>query len=169
MKEYEVVVIGAGPGGYEAAIELGRAGIQTLLIDKGKERIGGTCLNEGCIPTKNYLQSAEYVSKASYFKECGIEMEMKGLDIGKLSEKTVHLKNELRSGVVWLLEQAGVDMMYGSASFIDAHTVDVSGERIGFEKAIIATGAQTREVSVLPIDGKHIISSREVFELDHLP
>lgn len=169
MKEYEVVVIGAGPGGYEAAIELGRAGIKTLLLDKNKERIGGTCLNEGCIPTKNYLQSAEYVSKASYFKECGIEMEMKGLDIGKLAEKTDHLKNELRSGVVWLLESAGVETLYGSVCFIDAHTVDVSGERIGFEKCIIATGAQVREVSILPIDGKHIISSREVFELDHLP
>lgn len=169
MKEYEVVVIGAGPGGYEAAIELGRAGIKTLLLDKNKERIGGTCLNEGCIPTKNYLQSAEYFSKASYFKECGIEMEMKGLDIGKLAEKTDHLKNELRSGVVWLLESAGVETLYGSVCFIDAHTVDVSGEKIGFEKCIIATGAQVREVSVLPIDGKHIISSREVFELDHLP
>ncbi|MDP3464508.1 MAG: dihydrolipoyl dehydrogenase [Sulfuricurvum sp.] len=169
MKEYEVVVIGAGPGGYEAAIELGRAGIQTLLIDKTKEHIGGTCLNEGCIPTKNYLQSAEYASKAAYFSDCGLELELKGLDIGKLAEKTVHVKNELRSGVVWMLESAGVETLYGSASFVDAHTVDVSGERIGFEKCIIATGARAREVSVLPIDGKHIISSREVFELDHLP
>ena len=169
MKEYEVVVIGAGPGGYEAAIELGRAGIKTLLIDKNKERIGGTCLNEGCIPTKNYLQSAEYASKAAYFSDCGVALELKGLNLGRLAEKTVSLKNEIRSGVVWLLEQAGVETLYGTATFIDAHTVEVSDEKIGFNKAIIATGAQVREVSTLPIDGKRILSSSDVFELKTLP
>ena len=169
MKQYEAVVIGAGPGGYEAAVELGKAGIKTLLIEKTKERIGGVCLNEGCIPTKNYLQSAQYVHKVSHFKECGIEMEIKGLDIGKLAETTDHLKNELRSGVIWLLEQAGVEILYGTATFVDAHTIDVSGEKIGFEKAIIATGAQVREASVLSIDGKRILSSRDVFELRTLP
>jgi len=169
MKQFEAVVIGAGPGGYEAAIELGRRGIKTLLIDKSKERIGGTCLNEGCIPTKNYLQSAEYVSKAAYFGDCGLALEFNGLDMGKLAEKTIRLKNELRSGVVWLLEQAGVETLYGTATFVDTHTVDVSGERVGFEKAIIATGAQVREVSALPIDGKRILSSSDVFNLSTLP
>lgn len=169
MRQFNTVVIGAGPGGYEAALELGKAGVKTLLIDRSKERIGGTCLNEGCIPTKNYLQSAEYASKSAYFSDCGLALEFKGLDIGKLSEKTNHLKNELRSGVVWLLESAGVEMLYGTATFVDAHTIDVSGEKIGFEKAIIATGAQVREVSTLPLDSKYIISSREVFGLRTLP
>lgn len=169
MKQYDVVVIGAGPGGYEAAVELGRAGIRTLLIDKSKERIGGTCLNEGCIPTKKYLQSAEYASKAAHFSDCGLSLELKGLNLGKLAEKTVLLKNELRSGVVWLLEKSGVETLYGTAAFVDAHTVDVLGERITFEKAIIATGAQIRETTVLPIDGKRILSSKDVFELVALP
>ena len=169
MKEYEVVVIGGGPGGYEAALELARGGVKTLLIEKTKERIGGTCLNEGCIPTKNYLQSAEYAAKASYFSSCGLALEFKGLDLGKLAEKTVSLKNEIRSGVVWLLEQAGVETLYGCASFADATTLDVSGEKIGFNKAIIATGSQSREISTLPLDGKQIISSRDVFGLETLP
>jgi len=169
MKQYKTVVIGAGPGGYEAALKLAEAGVKTLLIDRSKERIGGTCLNEGCISAKTYLQSAEYVSKASHFGDCGVTLEVKGLDIARLGEKTESLKNEIRSGVVWLLDQAGVETLYGSAQFIDANSVKVSDEMIGFEKCIIATGSAVREVPLLPLDGKHIISSREVFKLEHLP
>jgi len=169
MREFDAVVIGAGPGGYEAALQLAQGGIKTLLIDRSKERIGGVCLNEGCISAKAYLQSADYLSKASYFKECGIEMEIKGVDIRQLREKTGLLKNELRSGIVWLLEQAGVEMLYGSASFVDTYTIEVSGERIGFKKCIIATGAKVRETAPLALDGKRILSSRDIFEQESLP
>ncbi|MDD5212300.1 MAG: dihydrolipoyl dehydrogenase [Sulfuricurvum sp.] len=169
MKHFDAVVIGAGPGGYEAAIQLGKAGVKTLLIDRSKERIGGTCLNEGCISTKNYLESAWYAAKAPYFKECGLDVSINDFDLARLREKTVSLKNELRSGVVWQLDQAGVEMMYGSASFVDAHTLEVSGEAISFDKCIIATGAKVRENPILPLDGKHIVSSSDLFELDTLP
>ena len=169
MKQYETVVIGAGPGGYEAALKLAEGGVKTLLIDRDKERIGGTCLNEGCISAKAYLQSAEYVAKASHFSDCGVGLELKGLDMAQLGKKTVSLKDEIRSGVVWLLEQAGVETLYGSAQFIDAKSLEVSGETIAFEHCIIATGSGVREVPNLPLDGKRIISSREVFELTSLP
>ncbi|MFA6188395.1 MAG: dihydrolipoyl dehydrogenase [Sulfuricurvum sp.] len=169
MNHYDVIIIGAGPGGYESAIQLGKAGLKTLLIDKTKERIGGTCLNEGCISTKNYLESAGYASKAPYFLECGLDLQIKGLDLARLRERTVSLKDELRSGVVWQLDQAGVEMVYGFASFVDEHTLDVSGEAISFDKCIIATGAKVREAPVLPLDGKQIVSSSDLFELDTLP
>ncbi len=169
MKQFQTVVIGAGPGGYEAALELARAGIKTLLIDKSKEHIGGVCLNEGCVSTKNYLQYAEFAVKASYFGSRGLGLEMKGLDIKELAIHTTSLKDELRTGVAWLLEQAGVEMLYGSASFIDSHHISVSDETIKFDHCIIATGSKTQELPILPIDGKHIVSSREVFELQDLP
>lgn len=169
MKQYDTVVIGAGPGGYEAAMQLGRAGVKTLLIDRSKERIGGTCLNEGCIPAKNYLESAQYASKVAYFNDCGVRMEMKGLDIIRLREKTVALLKELRSGIVWGLDQAGVECLYGNASFVDSHTIRVDDEPIGYKNCIIATGSQFQQMPELPLDGKRIISSKEVFELDHLP
>lgn len=169
MKQFQTVVIGAGPGGYEAALELARAGIKTLLIDKSKEHIGGVCLNEGCVSTKNYLQYAEFAAKASYFGSRGLKLEMQGLDVKELAIHTTSLKDELRTGVAWLLEQAGVEMLYGSASFVDSHHISVSDETIEFDHCIIATGSKTQELSVLPIDGKHIISSREVFELQALP
>ena len=169
MKEYEVVIIGAGPGGYESALVLANAGLKTLLIDKNKERIGGTCLNEGCISSKAYLEHAEYVSRASNFSDCGISLDIKGFDLDRLREKTVSLKDEIRSGVVWLLDQAGVEVLYGSANFTDANTLEVSGEKISFEKCIISTGSEVRKVPLLPLDAKRIISSKEVFELDRLP
>lgn len=169
MREYEAVVIGAGPGGYESALELAKAGIKTLLIDRSKERIGGTCLNEGCISSKAYLQSAEYASRASFFQTCGVELQVNGIDMKRLKEKTVSIKDEIRSGVVWLLDQAGVETLFGTARFIDRNRLEVSGELIGFEKCIIATGSTARQIPNLPLDGKQIISSREVFELEHLP
>lgn len=169
MKQVEAVVIGAGPGGYEAALELAKGGMKCLLIERSKERIGGICLNEGCISAKNYLQSADYAVKASHFRDCGVLMEVNGLDMERLRDQTARLKNELRSGVVWLLEQAGVETLYGSASFVDSHTIEVSGERIGFQKCIIATGAKTRDIPALAVDGRRILSSREVFELSYLP
>lgn len=169
MKQFQTVVIGAGPGGYEAALELARAGIKTLLIDKSKEHIGGVCLNEGCVSTKNYLQYAEFATKASYFGSRGLELAIKGLDIKALAMHTTSLKDELRTGVAWLLEQAGVEMLYGYASFVDNHHISVSDETIKFDHCIIATGSKTQELPILPIDGKHIISSREVFELQALP
>jgi len=169
MKQFQTVVIGAGPAGYEAALQLAKAGIKTLLIDKSKEHIGGVCLNKGCIPTKNYLQYAEFTAKASFFGARGLELEMKGLDIKELAMHTTLLKDELRSGVSWLLEQAGVEMFYGSASFIDNHHISVSDEAIEFDHCIIATGSANKRVSEIPIDGKRIVSSDEIFQLETIP
>ena len=167
MKEYDIIVIGGGPGGYQTAVELGKAGMRTLLVEREKERIGGVCLNEGCIPTKNYLESAAFVSKASYFQECAITVG--NLNLKQLSEKTIALKNELRSGVLWILEQANVEILYASASFIDANTIEALGEKILFKKCVIATGSQSREVPELPIDGSRILTSSHVFELKSMP
>ncbi|MBU1667357.1 dihydrolipoyl dehydrogenase [bacterium] len=169
MREYDVVVIGAGPGGYEAALKVADGGKKTLLIDRSKEHIGGVCLNVGCIPTKSYLQSANFVLKAPYFKACGVSLEIKGFDLNQLREKTISLVKEIRSGVVWLLDQAKVELLYGSASFVDAHTIEVLGEKIGFEKCVIATGSHARELPQLPFDAQRILSSTDIFGLKSLP
>ena len=169
MNTYDVVIIGAGPGGYQTAIELGKAGVKTLLIDKAKERVGGTCLNVGCIPTKNYLESASFVSKAVHLKECGLKIEFSGLDINILREKTTELINEIRIGVLWMLEQSNVELNYASAEFIDNHRIKLDKEIIEFNKCIIATGSRARNLDILPIDSKNIISSSDIFTLKKLP
>jgi len=169
MKEYEVVVIGAGPAGYQSALELGKAGKKVLLIDRAKESIGGTCLNVGCIPTKSYLESASFISKIPHFEQMGIDLDFNGLNLEQLKEKTTDLITEIRTGVLWMLEQSKVELLYGSASFIDSYTLIVDGEEIAFDKCIIATGSNPRELPQLPIDSKYILSSSDIFELDKLP
>lgn len=169
MKTYDTVVIGAGPGGYEAALELGRSGIRTLLIEREKIRIGGTCLNEGCIPSKQYLEAAEFARKADFFQDLDIVEVSKSLELGRLKAKTTALKDEMRSGMVWMLDRAGVELIYGTAKFKDAHTLEVDGEAVSFEHCIIATGSQIRKIPALPADGKRVLTSRDIFELEHLP
>jgi len=169
MKEYDVVVIGAGPGGYEAAIGLAEGGKRTLLVDRSKARLGGTCLNEGCTPAKNYLESAEFSARAAHFRDNGLDLTLGGLNLARLRERTISLVGEIRSGVAWLLDQAGVETLYGEARFTAPYTLEVSGEVVGFKTCVIATGSKVREVAQLPLDGRRIISSKEVFDLEQLP
>ncbi|MEA3288682.1 MAG: NAD(P)/FAD-dependent oxidoreductase, partial [Campylobacterota bacterium] len=169
MKHYEAVVIGAGPAGYEAALNIASNGLKTLLIEKTKENIGGTCLNEGCIPTKQYLEVSSHIANLSFLKELGVDMELKSFDIKQLQKRTKELKDEIRSGVLWLLEQAKVDILYGSAKFIDENTIEVNGETISFDKLLIATGSIVKELESIPFDGDKIISSKDIFTLDKLP
>jgi len=169
MKHYDTVIIGAGPGGYESAFKLGLAGIKTLLIDKSKAAIGGTCLNVGCIPTKNYLQSASFISKIDHFKSNGLMLEYNGLTLEDLKNQTTALIDELRSGIVWTLDQRKVDTHFGTAIFDDEHTVLVDGEAITFDHCIIATGSVVTPTPGIFQNGKNIISSNEVFDLTSLP
>ena len=81
---YDVIVIGAGPAGYEVASLLGAGGKSVCIIEKAEETVGGTCLNEGCIPAKNFLETATFVKKASYFQSCGVDISIAGFDIEKL-------------------------------------------------------------------------------------
>lgn len=169
MDRYEVVIIGAGPGGYQAALELGDAGKKVLLIDKAKENIGGICLNAGCIPTKNYLHNAEFISKIEHFIESGMNLQYEGLDLGRLQTKTTALIDEIRSGVVWMLDQNSVELLYGEATFLDHKTIQVDNTTIEFEQCIIATGSKPRELELLSFDAKQIISSNDIFTLASLP
>ena len=169
MKKYEVVILGAGPGGYQAALELGKAGVKVLLVDRAKEKVGGVCLNLGCIPTKNYLESAAFTSKIEHFKSCGLSLDYGGLNLQTLQEKTIELKTEIRTGVLWMLEQSKVELLFGEASFVDEKTIDVDGERVEFEKCVIATGSKVRELPQLPIDKKRVLSSDDIFDLNVMP
>lgn len=169
MDRYEIVIIGAGPGGYQAALELGKVGKKVLLIDKAKKNIGGTCLNVGCIPTKNYLHNAEFISKIEHFIDSGVNLQYEGTDLGRLQTKTTALIDEIRSGVVWMLDQNHVDLLYGEATFLDQQTIKVDNTIVEFDKCIVATGSKPRELELLPFDGKQIISSNDIFTLESLP
>lgn len=166
---YDVCIIGAGPAGYKAALILAKNGKQVCLIEKSEKNIGGTCLNEGCIPAKNYLESAGYVSKFSYFKERGVKGDIVGFELPELKTKTKQLLDTLRAGLQKKLQKENITFEYGIAKFVSKNEVQVTEKIIRADKFIIATGSIHKEHPVLTVDGQHIISSREVFELESLP
>lgn len=160
MREFDVAVIGAGPGGYESAELLAKQGKSVCLIEK--RAIGGTCLNEGCVPAKNFLEQAALHKKA----------KLTDFEMPTLCDDTNTLIGTLRKGIETKLTKAGVEIISGEASFEDAHTISVKGETSVSVKAkeiIIAAGSAHRPHPLLEIDGKHIISSREAFSLQEVP
>jgi dihydrolipoamide dehydrogenase len=167
MKKYDVIVIGAGPGGYECASVLAKEGKNVCIIEKNEMQLGGTCLNEGCVPAKQYLETASYLAKSSYAQSCGIDVKKPHLDISLLKKKKDELTQQLRSGIQTKLKK--VQIIFGDASFKDENTLLVANEEILFEHCVIATGSIHRPHPTLEVDGNLILSSKEIFELQTLP
>lgn len=167
--KFDVVVIGAGPGGYECASLLAKQGKNVAIIEKNENQIGGTCLNEGCVPAKHYLESATYIAKQSYMQSCGVHINDMSLDISILKNKKSELIEQLRIGINTKLKKAKVTTIFGTASFESPNSIKVGEEIISADKFVIASGSVHRPHPLLEVDGKQIISSKEVFELDKIP
>lgn len=166
----KVTIIGAGPGGYETALYLAKRGVDVDLVYAGE--LGGTCLNEGCIPTKCFCRNAEaldIMSKAGEFGLVGVS-ETPAVDFAKVRERKDGVVSQLRSGIEFLMKNPHITLHKGKASFKDAHTVLVDGaEEIVSDKVIIATGSIS---ATLPIPGNDlpgVITSKEILELEELP
>ena len=166
---YDVIVIGAGPAGYEVATLLGNAGQNVCIIEKDENRIGGTCLNEGCVPAKNYLETSSYIKKSKYFQNCGVTLGEISFDINELKTATNSLISDLKTGILTKLKKAKVEIKYGNASFVEKNTIKVNEEIISAKKIIIASGSSHKNHPLIPLFEDVIISSREVFELNSIP
>ncbi|MDA7847876.1 dihydrolipoyl dehydrogenase [Sulfurospirillum sp.] len=169
MGKFDVVVIGAGPGGYECASLLAKQGKNVAIIEKNENQIGGTCLNEGCVPAKHYLESATYIAKHNYMKSCGVQATNMNLDITTLKNKKIELTAQLRAGIATKLKKAKVTTIFGTASFESTNSIKVNNKIISADKFVIASGSIHRPHPLLEVDGKQIISSKEVFELEKIP
>lgn len=163
-----VVIIGGGPGGYVAAIRLGNLGFDVTLIEK--ERIGGVCLNEGCIPTKALYRSAEVMNMASNLSEYGIAID--GVPMAEM-EKIVQRKEEivdtLVGGIEKLVEVSESKVIYGEAKIINDKEVLVNGDTIPFDKLIIATGSKTFIPPIKGAELKNVITSKELLDVKTIP
>ncbi len=170
---YDIIVIGAGPGGYVAAEKAAKAGKKTLLIEK--ERLGGICLNWGCIPTKALLKSAQafhYAEKAAEYGVC-VSGEVKP-DFAKMVERSRGVSDAMNKGVEFLMNKSGVEVMFGTAKLNSDKSITVTntqGEttKVEGEHIILAVGAHSRQLPNLPQDGKHIIGYREAMTLEKQP
>jgi len=169
--KYKLVVIGAGPGGYVAAIRAAQLGIKTAIVEK--EYIGGVCLNWGCIPSKALLYVSELKRTIEQCERIGLKAENVGIDLDKLRKHKEDTVKRLTGGVKILLDKAGVKTYMGNAAFTTANRIEiVSGVHktyIDSDYFIISTGSSTADLPFLRIDGKNAVGAREAIDLPRIP
>src|SRR5271156_1801118 len=157
--DYQLVVIGSGPGGYVAAIRAAQLGLKTAIVEKDKT-LGGTCLNVGCIPSKALLASTEHLHFAKErFAAHGIQTGEIKVDLGTMMKRKLEVVNKLTSGVAYLMKKNKIETVKGFGKLVDAHTVEVTAED-GTKKTLktanilLATGSVPIELPFLKYDGK---------------
>ncbi len=171
--EYDAVVIGAGPGGYVAAIRLGQLGKKTLVVEK--QHVGGVCLNVGCIPTKALLHAAHLRAQSAHArKQMGLRLEDQGLDLDRLRRWKSNIVNRLVKGVQTLWKANGVEWIQGTARLVDPHTVEIvtpGGEirRVSTEHIVLATGSRPVQLRGFEFDGAQVWSSDDAVALPQIP
>lgn len=170
----EVVVIGAGSGGYVAAIKLGKLGKKVVLVEKdGMEGLGGICMNHGCIPSKALIAASKFFRDIQKAGEMGINVSDVSVDMGKLQDWKDDIVKKLRTGVDFLLRKNNVTWIKGEAKFKSSNTIAIAGnnevDSIDFDYAIIATGAIPNSLPGIDFDGQSIISYNEALDLREIP
>ncbi|MCJ8190612.1 dihydrolipoyl dehydrogenase [Sphingomicrobium aestuariivivum] len=167
--DYDVLVIGAGPGGYVAAIRAAQLGLKTACAES-RETLGGTCLNVGCIPSKAMLHASEYYDAAANgaMEAMGVEVSPK-LNLDKMHAQRRDAVKQLTGGIEFLFKKNKVDWLKGHATFKDAHSVDVAGKTVTAKNIIIATGSSVTPLPGVEIDEKVVVSSTGALELEKVP
>ncbi|MCJ8209373.1 dihydrolipoyl dehydrogenase [Mucilaginibacter sp. RS28] len=172
--QYDVIVIGSGPGGYVAAIRCAQLGLKTACIEK-YPTYGGTCLNVGCIPSKALLDSSEhYYNAAHTFKTHGINLDNLSVNFEQMIARKSQVVAENTSGIAYLFKKNKIDGIQGVGSFVDKNTIKVkkedgSEQTITGKNIIIATGSKPSSLPFLKIDKKRIITSTEALTLKEVP
>ena len=162
--DYQVIIIGSGPGGYVAAIRCAQLGFKTAIVEKYSS-LGGTCLNVGCIPSKALLDSSEHFYNATHtFKIHGIAISEVKVDFKQMIARKSDVVSQNTNGIDYLMKKNKIDVFNGLGSFLDPHTVQIAGKEtqsITGEKIIIATGSKPATLPFIKVDKKRVITSTE--------
>lgn len=164
---YDLIVIGAGPGGYEAAAHAGRMGKKVALIEK--QYIGGTCLNVGCIPAKTFLRSSKLLQECREAAGFGVRVASAELDMPAVVERKKRIVGTLTRGVEGMLKRAGVETITGAARLVSRSVVQVGTERYETANVLLATGSRPAVPPVPGIDSGRVLDSDTVFDLTKVP
>ncbi|HEY7088507.1 MAG TPA: dihydrolipoyl dehydrogenase [Tepidisphaeraceae bacterium] len=164
----DLIVIGAGPGGYVAAIRAAQLGMKVACVER--QYLGGTCLNVGCIPSKALLDSSEKLYAAKHqFSRHGIGVGEISLDLAKMMSRKEQVVKALTGGVGLLFKKNKVEHIVGQAEIVGSDSVEVNGRRYSAKRILIATGSAPIELPSLKFDGKNILSSTEVLSIPQVP
>jgi dihydrolipoamide dehydrogenase len=166
--DFKIAVLGGGPGGYAAAIRASQLGLKVILIEKS--RLGGTCLNWGCIPTKAILSSTDLLSKIRKSEEFGIQVGDVSIRLDKIIERKNQIVDSLVEGLDKLFKMRKIEIVreFGSLTGINEITTE-SGRKITAENIILATGSEPLELPFFNIDHKNVITSNDALYIDHIP
>ena len=167
MKHFDLLIVGGGPGGYEAAIRGAQLGLDVALIEKDK--MGGTCLNRGCIPTKAFVHSADFLRNLKISRKLGIDTGELNLDIAKLVFNKDKIVRSLVSGVEYLMKKNKVTVFRSEAEFLDSRQVRAGEEILDFDDLIIATGSSAVMPPISGIGAEGVMTATEILNIDHLP
>ncbi len=175
----KIIIIGAGPGGYETALLAAKRGVEVVLIESG--HVGGTCLNEGCIPTKTFCKNAEVLDGLKEAHEYGVAEMSYSYDFSKVKERKNAVVGQLRSGVEGLLSHKNITLVRGKAAFKNAHTVAVVSssamsdepetllQEYSADYIIVATGSVSASLPISGADLPGILTSREILDMEEVP
>ncbi len=164
---FDLIIIGAGPGGYVAAERAGNRGLKTLIVEKSQ--LGGVCLNEGCIPSKTLLYSAKVFHQATHGKDYGVVVENPVFKLDTVMKRKTKVIETLRKGVQFQMDKNKVTVVKGEASFVDRRTIAVNGERYQGRNVMIATGSSPIRPPIPGADLPHVVTSSEIFDMTALP
>ena len=165
--DYDIIVIGSGPGGYHAAIRAAQLGLKTACVER--DAVGGVCLNVGCIPTKALLHVAADLREAAHATDYGVSFGEPEIDLERLEAWKTSVVNKLTGGVRQLFKGNKIDLIEGTARFEDAHTIEVGDTKHSAEKFIVATGSSPIEIPGFSFDGERIVSSTGALMVQEVP
>ena len=174
--QYDLVVVGSGPGGYVSAIRAAQLGLRTAIVER--ESLGGVCLNWGCIPTKALIHNADILNTLHEAADFGFTFDNLRVDFGAAVKRSRDVAGRQAKGVGFLMKKNKIDVIQGHATFVDAHTLKVSGseyvpdakeQTVTSANFVIAVGARARSLPGTTIDGKNVIQYRDALVLKEVP
>ena len=167
MADFDLVILGGGSGGYAAALRGAQLGLSVALIEKDK--VGGTCLHRGCIPTKALLHAGEVADSSRHASEFGVNAQFISMDMNAVNAYKDGVVSKLHKGLQGLIKSRNVTYVEGTGRLVSPNTVQVNGENYTGKNIILATGSYPRTLPGLDIDGRQIVTSEEAMKFDYLP
>jgi dihydrolipoamide dehydrogenase len=165
--EFDVVILGAGSGGYACALRAAQLGLRVALVEKGK--VGGTCLHVGCIPTKALLHAAEVADAARESEKFGVRASLDGIDMPGVNAYKDAVVGRLFKGLMGLVKGRGITVIEGTGRLTDPHTVEVDGTSYVGKAVVLASGSYSRSLPGLDIDGTRVLTSEQALQLESVP